>query len=165
MIGVTKTAKFSVFELKDSLTDFQPSGEALSSEWMTSIQDHLRDSGMCLLLDAVPAEALSFLRESLMPVVAKLVSTYSIHDDEFENFDSNEWDISRMPRVGRGKHNIHFDVHTSCQHKAVCDVVSGLKIPQVLGCVIRETGLTMTCPSASLQGGMCSPCTSILFPS
>jgi hypothetical protein len=112
----------------------------------------IRRHGMCFVPDIVPEKT----RDQTWSVVRKftknLLSHYDDSHDEFAGFDAEENNIVRMPRIGRGKHNIHFDPEFSPVHHAIAQLAKDshfseflsyhLKIPVTL----RETGLTMTRP-------------------
>ena len=40
--------------------------------------------------------------------------------------------IVRLPRIGRGKHNVHLDPYDSDEHQAVCAVIDACNIPHML---------------------------------
>lgn len=85
----------------------------------------------------------------------KLLPTYDLVNDEFDGFDMDENCITRMPRIGNGKHNIHFDPEFSPEHKALSDLVHNSPVLKLLShymgfeCSLRESGLSVTRPKSS----------------
>lgn len=73
--------------------------------------------------------------------------------------DCDEWCISRHPRIGRGKHNIHLEAYSSPIHEALACMAKEAGIDDLLSAYqgktshLRETGLSITCPSTSAQHG------------
>ena len=64
--------------------------------------------------------------------------------------------MTRFPRIGRGKHNIHFDPHESEYHDVLIELADACHISDILSyhtkkqCCIRESGLTVTHPQLLL---------------
>lgn len=103
-----------------------------------------------------------FLRRARKQIVQsffekKLLPTYDLVNDEFDGFDMEENCITRMPRIGNGKHNIHFDPEFSPEHKALNDLVSNSPVLKLLShymgfeCSLRESGLSVTRPKSSVE--------------
>lgn len=96
---------------------------------------------------------------ALTPLVRHLQHAYDVDDDSFNNVDFEDWGIVRLPRIGNGKHNIHFDGYNSPQHLALARMAKEAGIDSLLSTYqgkdtqLRETGLSMTCPSNGVQHG------------
>jgi hypothetical protein len=88
----------------------------------------------------------------LRPFIRKMIQAYDPLDDEFCGIDQEEMNIVRMPRIGRGKHNIHFDPQFSEQHQALAELAAESHFAELLtsymraSCSIRESGISMTRP-------------------
>mmetsp|Transcript_77302 Transcript_77302/g.151677 ORF Transcript_77302/g.151677 Transcript_77302/m.151677 type:complete len:326 (+) Transcript_77302:45-1022(+) len=101
-----------------------------------------------LVSDEMKNKALKVLK----PFIDRLLSCYDETDDEFCDIDQEEMNIIRMPRIGRGKHNIHFDPEFSEQHKVLEKLANESHLSEVLSqymkapCSIRESGMSMTRP-------------------
>ena len=54
----------------------------------------------------------------------------------------DELHIVRLPRIGRGKHNVHLDPYESDEHQAVCAVMDACNIPTLLS---QHTGKVICC--------------------
>ena len=100
----------------------------------------------------VSEQALLKARKVVLPFAKKLIAAYDELEDEFSCIDQDEMDIVRMPRIGRGKHNIHFDPLMSAQHAAVAELAQESHLAEVLSkymgarCELRESGLSITRP-------------------
>jgi ectoine hydroxylase-related dioxygenase (phytanoyl-CoA dioxygenase family) len=87
----------------------------------------------------------------------KMLPSYDFVNDEFDGFDMEENNITRMPRIGNGKHNIHFDPEFSIEHKALADLVASSPVLKLLShymgfeCSLRESGISATRPKTSEQ--------------
>lgn len=88
----------------------------------------------------------------MQPFVKKLISSYDHGEDEFSDIDQDMMNIVRMPRIGRGKHNIHFDPETSPQHAVLAELAQNAHFSDLLTqhmgtpCTLRESGISMTRP-------------------
>ena len=108
--------------------------------------------GCCVLKDLVSEESRVAAWKSVKKFVKILLSHYDPVQDEFTDFDQEENNIVRMPRIGRGKHNIHFDPEFSEQHKVLAQLTYDSHFSEMLSiymgkkCTLRETGLTVTRP-------------------
>jgi len=125
--------------------------------------------GCCVWRDLVDDDTRQKTREVLLPIVQYLISTYDVVDDSFPGVDQEFMNIVRMPRIGRGKHNIHFDPLESPAHEALAELAKESHFAEALTeymkqcctsymsndnkdvkcevkCVLRETGISLTRP-------------------
>jgi hypothetical protein len=99
-----------------------------------------------LVPEGMRLKALKVLR----PFIRKMIQAYDPLDDEFCDIDQEEMNIVRMPRIGRGKHNIHFDPQFSEQHQVLAELAAESHFAELLTsymrapCSIRESGISMT---------------------
>lgn len=113
---------------------------------------NMRLHGLTTWSGLVPEELRVKALKVLKPFVNQLIRAYDRLDDEFCDIDQEEMNIVRMPRIGRGKHNIHFDPQFSEQHKVLAELATESHFADVLTaymqapCSIRESGVTMTRP-------------------
>lgn len=112
----------------------------------------MRQHGLAVWKDLVSDEMRKNALQVIKPFVRHLLTCYDEVDDEFANVDQEEMNIVRMPRIGRGKHNIHFDPEFSEQHKVLDKLARQSHLAEVLShymnapCSIRESGMSMTRP-------------------
>ncbi len=160
MIEITPTKQFSVYDVVEwrdynrphrRLENFMLEGGY--SKWNAhKFSQIISRHGMCVMNDIVSEE----IREKTWHCVNNFVKILLVHydeaQDEFMNFDLEHHNIVRMPRIGRGKHNIHFDSEFSEQHQAIAQLAWESHFSEFLTaymnkpCTLRETGLTMTRP-------------------
>jgi hypothetical protein len=116
-------------------------------------------------IDRAPKDrALTVTEEALIETtrsfVKDMIKRYDRDEDVFilDTHESLEdLDIVRLPRIGRGKHNVHFDADTSSQHRAMVAYAEAKGIGELLSryhphqhrFTLRETGLSLTRPSTS----------------
>jgi len=128
----------------------------LTTEYQTSknpsFLKNMRLHGLCTWAGLVSAENKANALNTLRPIVKKLIASYDEVDDEFSNIDQEELNIVRMPRIGRGKHNIHFDPLESPQHAALEKLAAESHFSDLLSrymeahCSLRESGISITRP-------------------
>ena len=117
--------------------------------------EHLQRHGYCVLEHAVSSEQRKRASSSLQPLLSYFQRCYDREEDEFVDVDPDRFGIVRFPRIGKGKHNIHFDPNGECeQHNVLADLASAAGLHQLLSVShggkavsLRETGLSMTAPS------------------
>ena len=110
--------------------------------------------GLSICNSLVPDSAVDHTLKVLNPFVDRLISNYDPMFDEFSDVSSHleDWDLVRIPRIGNGKHNIHFDPHFSSQHQALNDLAVESNFSTILSaymgkeCILRETGISLTRP-------------------
>ncbi|RYH32308.1 hypothetical protein EON65_00820 [archaeon] len=109
--------------------------------------------GFCICPDIIDKELAKRTWSVLNVLVKKLVAAYDSIEDEFVDIDQEEFCITRMPRIGRGKHNIHFDPILSVQHEAVAELASQSLFADILSNYsgksysLRESGFSLTRPT------------------
>eukprot|EP01036_Dinobryon_divergens_P026100 gene26100-34708_t len=85
-------------------------------------------------------------------MVAYLISRYDAIEDTFDDLDMQAYEIVRIPRIGNGKHNVHFDPQFSEQHGVLQQLAAEAGFAQLLStymgkqCSLRETGISVTRP-------------------
>lgn len=93
---------------------------------------------------------------SLNPLIKHLIHHYDVTDDSFSDIDQEHLNITRMPRIGNGKHNIHFDPQFSVQHSQLQKLTERANLDKILSnymgkeCSLRETGISITRPTMKL---------------
>lgn len=113
---------------------------------------NMRLHGLCTWVGLVSSDNKNNAFNKLRPVVKKLIASYDEVDDEFSNIDQDEMNIVRMPRIGRGKHNVHFDPLESPQHAALEKLAAESHFSELLSkymgahCTLRESGISITRP-------------------
>jgi hypothetical protein len=117
--------------------------------------------GFCIFQNIFSTKLLEKARKSLLKFANSLISRYDFGYDEFDDIDTEFYNITRMPRIGKGKHNIHFDPEFSSQHAFLVEMIEESKMLDMLSlisqktCSLRETGMSLTCPkhtSVSFSG-------------
>ena len=112
----------------------------------------MRLHGLSTWSNLVPEEARLNAFNIIKPFRNMLIRSYDPNEDEFTGIDQEDLNIVRMPRIGRGKHNIHFDPQFSDQHKALEELAHASHFAELLTsymgspCSIRESGITITRP-------------------
>ena len=114
--------------------------------------DNMRRHGFCVLTNVVP----QLIRENSMKMINQmsksLIAHYDYHDDSFIGIDTDRWNITRMPRIGQGKHNIHLDPYLSNHHLVLSQLATQSHLAELLSkymnraCSLRECGLSLTRP-------------------
>jgi hypothetical protein len=128
-----------------------------------SFVQRMNQFGCCVWDGIVEDEFRTNARRAVQPLVNQLIASYDDLDDEFIGIDQDDLNIVRMPRIGRGKHNIHFDPLLSKQHAAVAELAAAAKLAEKLSlymgatCSLRESGISVTRPyNADLSLQSCS---------
>ena len=127
----------------------------LQSEVRQLAAEHLQRQGYCVLEHAVSSEQRERARSSLQPLLSHFQRCYDREEDEFKDIDPNRFGIVRFPRIGKGKHNLHFDPNgESEQHNVLAELASAAGLHQLLSIShdgkavsLRETGVSMTAPN------------------
>jgi len=114
--------------------------------------DNMRKHGFCVLTDVVP----HLIRDKAIKIISQfsnsIIAQYDYQDDSFIGVDIDHWNITRMPRIGQGKHNIHFDPYLSRQHMILSQLSTKSMFVELLSkymnrsCSLRECGLSLTRP-------------------
>jgi hypothetical protein len=105
----------------------------------------IRDIFDKLLLLHAKEEVKRFFSKKLLPIYDEVM-------DEFDGFDLETNNITRLPRIGRGKHNVHFDPEFSSCHTVLANLLESSSLLEALSyymggkCSLRETGLSVTRP-------------------
>lgn len=136
----------------------------LSKQLLLQSKAQLAKHGVCILQELFGSRTLAITKASIAKLVSRLTRAYDEGEDEFVDVDKDELHITRLPRIGRGKHNVHFHPEFSPQHQALVELVSEGRVIDILTNYwgqqysLRETGFTMTRPmterSASDQTGI-----------
>lgn len=157
-LKIYQTKLFSVLDVRDDgkrlrkLTDYKVFGSGDNREVNKNVTASLTNHGCCVRANSIKPEVLQRTRKVLTSFAKTLISKYDELDDEFVDVDCNDMHIERMPRIGRGKHNIHFDPLLSKQHCAVADLARESCFSETLSmymgklCTLREAGISLTRP-------------------
>ncbi len=68
----------------------------------------LRTHGCCVLLDAVPGEALAEARAAFAPFLQEVAQCWDTDADTLTLASWRRYGVTRVPRVNAGKKNVHF---------------------------------------------------------
>ena len=158
VVVVVKTRRFYVFgkesdlkyngNIDSNLSNYVYDGE-LAKCYFTEKLDLF---GCALCSNLILQEAGNATASVLQPLIDFLISRYDDVEDAFCDIDLERNNIIRMPRIGNGKHNIHFDPHYSKQHLALNNLANDAGFDQLLSlymgksCNLRETGISITSP-------------------
>jgi hypothetical protein len=158
-VTLVPTVSFSVLELPENGNSAYRS----SKDYVASIRskpkcvrDNISKYGFSILQDIMTPEKHKESLKIIKSFARELINKYDFTEDEFADVDQEEMNIVRMPRIGRGKHNIHFDPEFSPQHKCMEEVMKQSGVLEQLSkltsctCSLRETGLSMTSPMVQL---------------
>lgn len=136
------TARYSALELEWVEEDSETTGK----------EPGLKEQGY-VLLNRNKHIHFPEAKKAVKQILNYFVSNYNEYADEFEDIDTEELGIVRYPRIGAGKHNIHFDIHDTIGiHNALKKVAS-----QMIACVhekkfeLREYGLSITRPYSQIH--------------
>lgn len=163
MICTAPTARFFVFTTSTRLSlgdiTLSVNDGTISEQAFASAMQKL---GTCVLSgineEAALQVALQVARKALQPLITTLRACYDPVSDEF-SCDLESLGLVRLPRIGRGKHNVHLDPYDSDVHAALADLLTQIGIPALLtrctgkACSVRETGFSMTSPHFTAPGG------------
>lgn len=157
-IQLVQSKIFKVLDLCEQTTDVEH--RSIDSYRISGYQTdnnvnflkNMRLHGLCTCSNLVSPENRTHAFKSLQSIVKRLIASYDEVDDEFCDIDQEALHIVRRPRIGRGKHNIHFDPLESPQHAALEKLAadshfSGL-LSKYMGahCSLRESGISITRP-------------------
>ena len=151
-----RTKRYAVFETaghhkKTCLEDLVvvrggQDGKYLCASFARKMQQY----GSCILRDVVSEDVAVEATVNLTPLVNALCAMYDAAGDEFEGVDLEALGIVRLPRIGRGKHNVHLDPYESDCHAALVRLLEASGICALLSewtgktCSVRETGFSLT---------------------
>lgn len=119
---------------------------------ISDIQQQYERDGFCIFRNLFHHTHMERARKVINQIVKVLIRHYDSLEDEFQGFDREEHNIVRMPRIGRGKHNIHFDPEFSDQHQVLFQLVAEAGVLDILSsvsggvCSLRESGMSLTRP-------------------
>jgi hypothetical protein len=114
--------------------------------------NNMKRHGFCVLTDVVPPLILEKSVKMINQLSRTLIAHYDYQDDSFIGIDTDRWSITRMPRIGQGKHNIHLDPYLSNHHLVLSQLATQSQFVELLSkymnraCCLRECGLSLTRP-------------------
>ena len=147
-----RTSKFAVFELPHKEIAIADLVAVSGSNLLPSFQQKMQQYGSCIVRGAVPHDALLEAATTLKPLVCALLASYDEASDEFGGVDQSALGVTRLPRIGLGKHNIHLDPYECHCHTALVQLLDASGICALVSdmtgktCEVRETGFSMTRP-------------------
>jgi len=161
-IAVVPTKVFSVYDWAGVKThrkifDYSLKG-SFNNQSCQQFSNVVSQHGFCVIQDLVPEEIFSKVAKSIKRFAKDLFDHYDQMEDEFSDYDKDEHNVVRMPRIGKGKHNIHFDPEFSEQHQLLQQLVTESHILELVShymkkpASVRESGLSVTKPKFSSQG-------------
>lgn len=161
------TSKFSVFTLLSDLQMHECTPQNTNIKpFMKSIEECgscIDQYGFCIVQDDICLEVTKNSVPFFNKFVTMLQNHYDAQEDSFDILihgisDIEEYGIVRMPRIGDGKHNIHFDIHDAMgEHRVLQDmaqifykVMSGVNSNKKYQ--LRDYGLGVTRPYSKKFG-------------
>ena len=147
---------------RNDATDNYYIEERFTPRMVARFEENMGTNGLCICGGLAQLLEVEMAKVSLCPLIDSLISKYDILSDEFVDVEQDSLGIVRMPRIGRGKHNIHFDPYMSDQHAALERLAKESHFTEVLSaymnadCVIRESGVSITRPSVA-NGSFVTP--------
>ena len=171
LVAIIPTVKYTIYENKNSIWEYIDQCKVIDKQqqWkifqqrknrltLPIIQEQYKRQGFCIFKDLFSQESLRKSKKSVNKIFQKLIACYDNIADEFTDFDQVENAITRMPRIGRGKHNIHFDPEFSEQHEVLSQMIAEAGVLDLLStvssgkCTLRESGMSLTRPNITLFG-------------
>lgn len=158
---IIPTKTFSVIDVVAPSSASLPQSQLFSIKGLCDVDQRMKFSsmlsqfGFCILTDAIPNSSLKNTRKVINRFSKRLISTYDLVHDEFSDVNISELNISRIPRIGKGKHNIHFDSEFSAEHESASQLAADAHFSDFLShytgkaCCLRETGISLTRPTSS----------------
>eukprot|EP01038_Epipyxis_sp_PR26KG_P012079 gene12079-16164_t len=168
-ISIIPTKQYSVYEINTILKPVLATEDCFSTCLINdgyviitfnASQMLDKNSSMCNIVSfnqsmKIVSATFDQLKTSFLSLKKYLIQKYDFIEDEFtlSNSEMNKLNIVRLPRIGRGKHNIHFDPEFSIHHDSAANFadVAGfsLRLSQHTGkvCTLRETGISLTRPA------------------
>jgi hypothetical protein len=135
--------------IADSFKIVGPCNKSFLKQSKASIEQH----GFCICKHLISNEVISKTWKVLSKLSRRLIKLYDFVEDQFDGVDQEELCITRMPRIGKGKHNIHFEPQFSPQHEALVNLARVGAFADILSHYsnrqysLRETGFSLTRPS------------------
>lgn len=160
LVYLANTKQFSVYELANpegpnrclrQLPSYLLEGP-FNKSFCNKFNKQMKYHGMSILLNLVHNEDFQVVKSLVKKFAANLISHYNYDYDEFSDYPQEKNLICRMPCIGKGKHNIHFDPEFHPIHQALLTLITNAGILDLLSqythstCSLRETGLTVTRP-------------------
>jgi ectoine hydroxylase-related dioxygenase (phytanoyl-CoA dioxygenase family) len=165
MMKLKPTKLFYVFDSIDnhtqcrSIQNYKVNNQHKFSKIMENrVKKSLTKFGCCVIEEILPDSTIKKVRKELNLFSRQLISKYDRNEDEFESVDTDEMNITRMPRIGKGKHNIHFCPEMSNHHQLLVALASEAHFSDILSfymskkCTLRETGISLTRPAQAVSG-------------
>lgn len=158
MITIENTSKFSIFSVLKPATD-RNIGSYTASDF-DNIRSSLQQFGFCVCRNIIAEECTARALSELLPFIKMLQRSYDDTSDEFDLDCLDDDGITRYPRIGRGKHNFHFDpIDGMCiYHRCLAKLAEASNFQRIISeylgrkCHLRETGISITHPL--LAGGV-----------
>ena len=157
MIHLYTTRRFSAYCIKSEFISNESVDSLLVENLSVNIDSFVKRvqcNGFSILrIDGIISKETRFMAVSAISrMVAYLTSRYDATEDSFDDLDMQAYEIVRIPRIGNGKHNVHFDPQFSKQHGALQQLATEAGFAQLLSvymgkqCSLRETGISVTRP-------------------
>jgi ectoine hydroxylase-related dioxygenase (phytanoyl-CoA dioxygenase family) len=164
MFKLKHTKLFFVLEPPDSITQCRSirnykvnNNHKFSKVMENQVKNCLTKFGCCVREEVLSDSTVKKVHKELNSFSRRLISKYDRNDDEFESVDTTEMNITRMPRIGKGKHNIHFCPEMSKQHQMLAGLALEAHYSETLSlymgkkCILRETGISLTRPAQAVN--------------
>ena len=150
---ITSTSRFFVYDYSNI-----SSSKIALNDINVNFQQ-LQQLGYVILRECISETDQLVLRATFQKLLQSIRLNYDMADDNFESLNKEGWSITRLPRIGNGKHNVHFDAFESEHHAVLAEVVHSCGIMHLLreylgdSVQLRETGLSVTRPSINGMAG------------
>ena len=166
-IHIYKTRKFSAFCVKNEFISNNLIESLVVDNAFVDIDTFVqivKCNGFAILrIDSIISSETTFIATSAINrMVTYLTSHYDETEDIFDEIDMQAYEIVRLPRIGNGKHNVHFDPLFSKQHKVLQRLAAEASFDELLSkymgkqCSLRETGISITRPMRIDHNSSCS---------
>lgn len=153
VMELQKTRLFAVIDYQ-SVPDQRNSGipPEMNDLCSSSTEGSLQNQGFFIWRNQSVIQLCQQLSNSFKTFQLAVRHAYDELDDNFDALDVDKYNIVRLPRIGHGKHNVHFDAYESRYHKLLVDFIKESSLDNVLtACMrremhLRETGMSVTRP-------------------
>ncbi len=158
LLEITSTLRYSIYKVAEEVHSVENNLSARQFQCdysivkIDEIKERYQKYGFCIYRNLFSQQYLIETKKKIDVIAKELIRNYDSIEDEFVDFDKEENNIVRMPRIGRGKHNIHFDPEFSEQHEILYEMISNAGVLDILSavsggtCTLRETGISITRP-------------------
>lgn len=156
-ITFQSTRRFSIAEYVDGNKKNLPYSVTQTCNFVSECDQSIHKYGFVILKALrVDNRFIEVLKMKMTKLIEYIRRNYDPVDDSF-SIDMEQLNIVRMPRIGNGKHNFHFDPYLSSHHRALYEFTIAAGFQDILSsyfekaCTLRESGISITRPSGLLH--------------